>query len=331
MPGNGVSIAIGIMKKISFLAILVVFQAAIAIGNEPELGLAGSVSDQISASARQVIRAGVDVGSVSEVTGVMLQNGFENEQILRAHAIMTEAHRAELPLQPIVNKVFEGVAKQVSPDIILNAMDAVRSRNDFAFSRAGLLVAQADKKGQLGRTLAAGIAAGLSFEDADRMVKTVQQRAESITSDQAHALALTAFETARDAARLGASSKAVADLVSQALSKGLSLADMQAMHQSFLSQSQHALPENLARSYASAIQQGKSFQGQGAAPSGMPGGTGPSSGHGGAGSSGNSGGPGGPGGSGGGSGGGAGGGAGGGSGGGGAGGGGAGGGGGGNR
>ena len=286
----------GNMKKIFFLAILVVTQASIVFADEVEQGRMGSASDQIKASARQVIRAGADSSSVVDVTRVMLQNNFKSEQILRAHEIMTKMHRAGLPLQPIVNKLYEGIAKQVPPANILNAMDAVRSRYDFSFSRAGLLTTQKDQKDQLGLALAAGLAAGLSFEDADGIVQAVQQRTGSTSSDQANALALEAFETARDAARLGASSNAAAGLVNQALSKEVSLAEMQAMHQSFLSQSQHAVSENLARSYAAAIQQGMSFQGQAAVPGGMHGVPGASSGHGGSGSSGNSGGSGGAGG-----------------------------------
>ena len=73
------------MKKILFLAILVVFQASIAVADEVEQGLMGSASNQIKSSARQVIRAGADSGSVIDVTRVMLQNDFKSEQILRAH------------------------------------------------------------------------------------------------------------------------------------------------------------------------------------------------------------------------------------------------------
>lgn len=287
----------GNMKKIFFLAILVAMQASTAFTDEVEQGLLGGASDQIKASARQVIRAGVDGSSVIDVTHVMLQNDFKGEQVLRAHEIMTTMHRAGLPLQPVVNKLFEGIAKHVAPANILNAMDAVRSRYEFSFSRAGLLTTRTDQKDQLGLALAAGLAAGLSFEDADGIVRAVlDSRAGSTSSDQANALALEAFETARDAARLGVSSDAAAGLVNQALNKGFSLAEMQAMHQSFSSQSQHAVPENLARSYAAAIQQGVSFQGQGAVTGGMPGTPGGSPGHGGSGSSGSSGGSGGSGG-----------------------------------
>ena len=118
----------GNMKKIFFLAILVVIQTSIALADEVEQGLMSSASDQIKASARQVIRAGADSSSVIDVTYVMLQNNFKSEQILRAHEIITKMHREGLPLQPIVNKLFEGIAKQVPPANILNAMDAVRSR-----------------------------------------------------------------------------------------------------------------------------------------------------------------------------------------------------------
>ncbi|MFZ0131995.1 MAG: hypothetical protein WAK95_05585 [Desulfobacterales bacterium] len=281
------------MKNILFLSILVAIQASAAFAGTAALGLGDEASEQLEASARQVIQAGVDSDIAAEVTRVLVLNGFKDEQVLRAHAILIKAQRAGLPLQPIVNKAFEGIAKQVPPDTILNAMEAVRSRYDFAFLRAGLLTAQKDQIDRLGQALAAGIAAGVSLEDADAMVEAVRQRAAATNPDQAADLALAAFETARDAARLGVSSTAAAGLVTQAMSKGLSPAEMQAMHQSFLSQSQHALPENIAKSYSSAIQQGKSFQGHGAVPGGLHGTPGPSSGHGGAGSPGPSGGAGG--------------------------------------
>ncbi|MFZ0614724.1 MAG: hypothetical protein WAM73_20930 [Desulfobacterales bacterium] len=273
------------MKNILFLSILVAIQASMAFADE--------ASEQLKASARQVIQAGVDNDIAAEVTRVLLLNGFKEEQVLRAHAILIKAQRAGLPLQPIVNKAFEGIAKQVSPDTTLMAMDAVLSRYDFAFSRADSLSTRTEQKNRLGQALAAGIAAGVSLEDADAMVEAVRQRAAATNPDQAADLALAAFETARDAARLGVSSTAAAGLVTQAMSKSLSLAEMQAMHQSFLSQSQHALPENIAKSYSSAIQQGKSFQGHGAVPGGLHGTPGHSSGHGGAGSTGTSGGAGG--------------------------------------
>jgi hypothetical protein len=287
----------GNMKTIFLLAIMVVIQASIVLADEVQQGLMGSASDQIKASARQVIRAGVDSSSVIDLTGVMLQNDFRSEQVLRAHEILINMHRAGLPVQPVVNKLFEGIAKHVPPATILNAMDRVRSRYDFSFSRAGLLTPQQDQKDRLGLALAAGLAAGLSFEDADGIVQAVlRQRTGSTHSDHANALALEAFEIARDVARLGVSSNATAGLVNQALGKGLGLAEMQAMHQSFSSQSQHTVPENLAKSYTTAIQQGISFQGQGAVQGGVHGMPGASPGHGGGDLSGNSGGSGGSGG-----------------------------------
>ncbi|MFZ0241456.1 MAG: hypothetical protein WAL90_07385, partial [Desulfobacterales bacterium] len=254
------------MKKILFLAILVLLQASSTFADEVEQGLTGDASEQIKASTRQVIKEGGDSGSVIDVTRVLRQNGFKDEQILRAHALMIKTQRAGLPLQPMVNKAYEGIAKRVPPDNILNAMEAVWSRYDFAFSRAGLMATRNDQKNRLGQALAEAIAAGVSFEDVDAMVEAVRQRSGATISGQDDALALAAVETARDAARLGVSSTAAAGLVSQAVSKGLSLAEVQAMHQSFLSQSRQAPPENLAQSYAKAIQQGQSFQGQGPVP-----------------------------------------------------------------
>ena len=85
----------GNMKKIFFFAILVVIQTSIVFADEVEQGLMGSASDQIKASARQVIRAGADSSSVVDVTHVMLQNNFKSEQVLRAHEIIDQKCTAQ--------------------------------------------------------------------------------------------------------------------------------------------------------------------------------------------------------------------------------------------
>ncbi len=163
--------------------------------------------------------------------------------------------------------------------------------------------------------------AGLSKDDADKIAVMAQQRAGLMKSDRAYSLALGSFKTARDVSRMGVSSPVVTGMVTQALNKGFNPEDMRAMRSSFMMQAQHTEPQNLARGYASAIQEGKGFQegtgggGQSGAPgsgdpgigggsgSGGSGGSGPGSGGSGGGSGGSGAGSGGSGSSGGGSGG----------------------------
>ena len=104
-------------------------------------------------------------------------------------------------------------------------------------------------------------------------------------------LALECFKTARDVSRLGVSSQAVTNMLAGALNKGFNHQDLRAMRSAFMAQARQSQPQNLARSYSAAIQEGKGFQagtGGGAGSSGEgTGGSGP--GNGGSGGSGGSG------------------------------------------
>ena len=71
-----------------------------------------------------------------KLTRAMLQSKFNEQQIQLSHALMIEAKNSGLPVQPLMNKAFEGMAKNVSPPLIVSAMETVQSRNAFAYQRA---------------------------------------------------------------------------------------------------------------------------------------------------------------------------------------------------
>lgn len=241
--------------------LLLVLLATAALADAVDDGLPPDAPAAVKSSARQAIRSGLKTEDVVNITRAMVQNRFGAQQIELAHALMIEAQNSGMPVQPLVDKAFEGMAKSVPPSLIAGAMETVQARNAFAFQRATRLTDDRSRTQHLGRTLAAGLAAGLSESDADRITRAVQQRAGSMNSDQAYSLALESFQTARDVSRLGVSSQAVAGMVTRALDKGFSHEDMRAMRSSFMNQAQHSEPQNLARGYTSAIQEGKGFQG----------------------------------------------------------------------
>jgi hypothetical protein len=284
--------------------ILVLLLATAALGDAIDDSLPADAPQAAKASARQAVQSGLSPQSVVTLTRAMLQHNFDQQQIQMAHALMIEAKNSGMPVEPLMNKAFEGMAKNVSPPLIVSAMETVQSRNAFAFQRAAQLAHQKSRTENLGRTLAAGLAAGLSKEDADKITKMVQQRAGSMNSDQAYSLALECFQTARDASRLGVSSQAVTGMVTTALAKGFNHEDMHALHNSFVTQAQQSEPQNLARGYTSAIQEGRGFQAGFGGSGGSASGSGAGAGGGGGSGSGSGGGSGGGGGSGSGSGGG---------------------------
>ena len=266
-------------------ALMVVLFATVALGDAIDDGLPANTPAAVKASTRQAVQSGMESGSVIKLTRAMQQNKFNVQQIQLTHALIIEAQNSRMPVQPLMNKAFEGMAKNVPPPLIVNALEMVQSRNAFAFQRASKLSSDKSRTHNLGRTLAAGLAAGLTEADADKITKMAQQRAGSMNSDKAYSLALECYQTARDVSRLGVSSQAATGLVTQALNKGFNPEDMRAMRNSFMMQAQHSEPQNLARGYAAAIQEGKGFQKGPGAAGGQSGGPGPGGG-GGAGSGG---------------------------------------------
>lgn len=269
---------------------------------------------------RVMIQNGVSSGEAIQLVHAMNANRFQEEQILKAQGIVLESQSRGLPTKPVINKAFEGMAKQVAPERILQAMEAVCSRYAFAFEQARSLAREGEPIGRLGNMLAESLSAGLKEQDASQIISQLQGQSTKMNQGQIEELAAACLAMARDMSRLGVSSNLSSQVISSALSSGFNAASIAGMHQSMLAQSQAHSAQSVVQGLAHGMQQGQSAPGLG----GMSGGQ---AGHGGQGGSGGSGGGAGGGSGGGGSGGGSGGGAGGG----GAGGGGAGGGGGGNR
>jgi hypothetical protein len=213
----------------------------------------------VKAGARQAIQNGLAPEDVIELTRAMLQNKFDEQQVRLALALMIEAKNRNLPVQPLMNKAFEGMTKSVDPSLIVGAMETVHSRNAFAYRRAARLSKNKSRTASLSRALSDALAAGFSKEDADKITKMIQQPARSMNSDQAYSLALACYETARDVARLGVSSQNVTDMLTNALGKGFDHQGMRAMRNSFMTAARWSDPEELARNYSSAIREGKGF------------------------------------------------------------------------
>jgi hypothetical protein len=240
--------------------ILVLLFTGAALADAIDDGLPANTPAAVKASTRQAVKSGLEPASVVKLTHAMLQHNFDERQIQMAYTLMIEAHNSGLPVEPLINKAFEGMAKNVQPPLIVSALQTVESRDSFAIQRAAQLTDQKSRAQNLGRTLAAGLAAGLSRDDADKITEMVQQRAGSMNSNQAFSLALACYQTARDASRLGVSSQAVTGMVTTALAKGFNQEDMQALHNSFVTQARQSEPQNLARGFIAAIQEGRGFQ-----------------------------------------------------------------------
>jgi hypothetical protein len=259
-------------------------------------------SQEVMSSTRQLIQSGINRTSALDLTRAMLQNSFNNRQILKAHTVLMSAHQQGVPLESIISKAIEGMSKHVQAGRIVNAMEKVKTRYAFALQQSQKLSGQKNQMNQMGHIIASGMSAGMNKGGVEKIVRALQSRSRAMKTDQKITLAMETFKTARDMARLGVSSSQTVSVVSSALQHQFNAVQMQNMRTSFINDSRTTAVKRLAKSYTMNIQQGKGFGGSSRDRMGTTGGSGGSGGHegpGGPGGPGGGGGPGGPGGSGG--------------------------------
>jgi hypothetical protein len=287
-----------------FLAGVFFIQAATVLADPVEQGLA-QLPAAVQDRTREMIRAGVAAADAVQLVQGLHAHRMPEEHMLRALSIVQEAQRDGLPARPVINKALEGMAKQVPPERILQAMEGVSGRYAFSFRLARTLAQRSEHADRWGTLLAEGLAAGLSQDSAAALMALLQEKSGQMKAEDLNELATASLMLARDMARLGVSPATASQVATAALSKGFSVQDIASMHQSLMAQSQTHSPQTLAQGYAAAMLQGQTPPGAaGAGHGGVPaGGHGGAPGAGGAGG-GSGGGAGGSGGSGGGSGGG---------------------------
>jgi len=248
------------MKKIFAITFVAFFCASVALGDEVDTGLSSMATEQLKVSTRQMIRSGINSDETLKMTRLMLENRFREEHVLRAHQIIIEAHKEGLPVEPIMSKVYEGIAKQVKDRNIVQAMEKVRYRYSFAYKQANELTPDKARVRLIGNNIAEGLAAGMNDDDAGRVMYRLQHREEQMTKAQVGDLAVETFGFARDMARLGVSSRSTTDIVCQALQHHYSAKEMTRMRKSFMNHSRNFSPTTLSERYLDAISRGRSVE-----------------------------------------------------------------------
>ena len=270
------------------VALLAVMFASSALGDVVDDSLPPDAPQMVKTSAREAVQNGLDQDSVGKLTRAMLQHRVEGQQIRHCHTLMIQAHNSGMPVEPLMNKAFEGMAKGVDPSLIVGAMEKVQARHSLAYRHAAQISGNKSRAANLGRELSAAMAAGFAPEEADRITQMIRQRAQTMQPDEAYNLALECFYAARDVSRLGVSSQAAANMLGGALEKEFDHQKMRAMRYAFMHQARQTEPQKLAHRFAESIQEGKGYE-RGPGPGNSGEGTGgPGPGRGGNGSSGGS-------------------------------------------
>jgi hypothetical protein len=124
------------MKKVFIICMAIFFWAAVASADPVEEGLPETATPQVKNSTRQMLNQGFNTENMIDMTRQMLTNNFSQQHVLQAHTILMDARKQGLQTEPIMNKAHEGLAKQVQPKAVVQAMEQVRSRHAFASKQA---------------------------------------------------------------------------------------------------------------------------------------------------------------------------------------------------
>ena len=243
------------MKRLLLIMFVILCIPLPLFADEVDDALPMDTPARIKESARQVIKVGVENHGVIKMTQTMLENNFREQQILEAHEILMEARRANLPEEPIMDKLHEGVAKQVGTESIIQAMERVRSRYETASRYAFRYSEDGEQARVMTREIAECMTAGMGEGDIDRIMEMLQKR--ELKRDEAADLATETFKTARTMALTGVESRNIADVVDNAFQRGYTAGEIEKLGNAFMIHARtSSSPSDLAESYSSAIRRG---------------------------------------------------------------------------
>jgi hypothetical protein len=191
------------------------------------------------------------------MTRSMIQKRFREDYTIEAQHMLIQTMQEDLPSGPIMNKAFEGMAKNMPDDAIVQAMEKTRARYSYAYKTAGTITANRNNRNAIGDVIAQGMGAGMQEPDMDRIMTQLATRTRQMTRDDAEALALQTCLAARVMARMGVESENVSDVMSKALQNRYTAGEMQQLANRFKNQSQEMEANRLANAYAHGIEAGE--------------------------------------------------------------------------
>jgi len=244
------------MKKLLIIILGICLCSSPAYGDELDPKLSTIGNEQIRVHTRAMINAGIPGDEAMKMTRLMIQNNYKDQNILRAQKILIDTVREGLPDKPVMNKAYEGIAKNVQEDRVVGAMEKTRTRYSVAYRHARSITQNPVRVNDIGKTIAEGLTAGINNKDAYQIMESLQNSTRQMTRNNTEAFAEEIFLSLRDMARRSVLSKIATDVVSKALEHEYSVEEIKQMRQSFISRSMNFDPTILAIQYGHDIEHG---------------------------------------------------------------------------
>jgi hypothetical protein len=245
------------MKKILWVLMVLMLWVCPVWADGVDDALPENTGLEVRNNTRQMVRLGMSEDTATRLTRAMLQHRFQERHIIQAQKTIMETMQTGLPVEPVMNKAFEGMAKNVPDERIVQAMKTTRSRYANAYRKARELTPDEETQNRLGLLIAQGLGAGLQDKDVESVMAKLQIRTRQMSQNNAGELCLQTFATARTMARLGVDSDKVSGVLRQALHQQFSAGEMQQLGSSFNDQSQQTSSNQVAAQFAQKLGQGE--------------------------------------------------------------------------
>lgn len=292
-PGGDVDQG-GVMRFIVFVCLFVLIHLPVVWAGNGSMGNVQGRNEATKALTKTMADNGASTDEIQRMVRMLDEKKFSIASIESIRNTVSETAKAGIPIEPVVHKAYEGMAKNVPAESLVKALEKTRMRYAFAFERARTFTRSKDDLNQLGLVMADCMAASVVEIDMDQIAEQLKIR---IKENESHSknLAEQSFLLVRSMARMGVPSGKVRDVVCIALIKQYTSKDMMELQKQFSRQARTGSTAKIADEYSTAISHGARAQEMGysedkgySSGSGSPGGSEISGGSGGSAGSGGS-------------------------------------------
>jgi hypothetical protein len=159
-----------------------------------------------------------------------------------------------------MNKLNEGIAKDVTPDKIIMALKKVKARYETARKYAKILSVEEDHIQDMTEEIAECMLAGIDADDISTITLVLKEKAETMSQKKAEALNKKTIRAMKTMGRSGVESQYVLSVVQSAFESGYNADGMVGLENSFkLNARWTDSVSDLAQAYSIAIDNGATF------------------------------------------------------------------------
>ncbi|MGC9062966.1 hypothetical protein [Calditerrivibrio sp.] len=157
------------MKKIYLIVCLVILSVA-SYAAVTEEDLMSTTPNQVREQLQQNIRMGMKNSELLNVYGMLMQSRYSNQEKNQILSQMREAFQKGATQEAIANKVGEGLAKNVSADQMVKALNNVGNRYSFAKLIAERITQEEKVKNRIMSNITEALTAGMHEKDVESLM-----------------------------------------------------------------------------------------------------------------------------------------------------------------